>query len=70
MLLCQKVYKLASDLEKNKLLQEKREFKENQSKKKLQNKLMVDAIETYYKNQVQLLKERIESERFERRVAQ
>lgn len=31
---------------------------------------MVDAIETYYKNQVQLLKERIESERFERRVAQ
>jgi hypothetical protein len=30
---------------------------------------MVDAIETYYKNQVQLLKERIESERFERRVA-
>ena len=31
---------------------------------------MVDAIENYYKNQVQLLKERIESERFERRVAQ
>lgn len=31
---------------------------------------MVDAIETYYKNQIQLLKERIENERFERRVAQ
>lgn len=31
---------------------------------------MVDAIENYYKNQIQLLKERIESERFERRVAQ
>jgi hypothetical protein len=46
------VYKLASDLEKNKLLQEKKEYKENQEKKKLQNKLMVDAIETYYKNQV------------------
>ena len=68
--MCQKVYKLASELEKNKLLQEKREFKENQERKKIQNKLMVDAIETYYKNQVQLLKERIESERFERRVAQ
>jgi hypothetical protein len=26
--LCQKVYKLASDLEKNKLLEEKREFRE------------------------------------------
>ena len=36
----------------------------------MQNRLMVDAIETYYKNQIQLLKERIESERFERRVAQ
>jgi hypothetical protein len=35
----------------------------------MQNRLMVDAIETYYKNQIQLLKERIESERFERRVA-
>jgi hypothetical protein len=30
---------------------------------------MVDTIETYYKNQIQLLKERIENERFERRVA-
>jgi len=69
-MLCQKVYKLASDLEKNKLLQEKREYKETQQRKKLQNRLMVDAIETYYKNQVQMLKERIESERFERRVAQ
>jgi hypothetical protein len=68
-MLCQKVYKLASDLEKNKLLQEKREYKENQQRKKLQNRLMVDAIETYYKNQVSMLKERIESERFERRVA-
>ncbi len=68
--LCQKVYKLASELEKNKLLQEKREYKEVQQKKKLQGRLMVDSIETYYKNQIQLLKERIENERFERRVAQ
>ena len=28
--LCQKVYKLASDLEKNKLLEEKRAFRETQ----------------------------------------
>jgi hypothetical protein len=68
--LCQKVYKLASELEKNKLLQEKKEYKETQEKKRLQNRLMVDAIETYYKNQIQILKERIENERFERRVAQ
>ena len=61
---------MASELEKSKLLQEKREYKETQEKKRLQNRLMVDAIETYYKNQIQLLKERIENERFERRVAQ
>jgi hypothetical protein len=30
---------------------------------------MVDAIENYYRNQISLLKERIENERFERRVA-
>lgn len=33
--LCQKVYKLASELEKNKLLQEKREYKETQERKRL-----------------------------------
>ena len=32
--LCQKVYKLASDLEKNKLLEEKKEFRETQAQKK------------------------------------
>lgn len=57
-------------MEKSKLLQEKREYKETQEKKKAQNRVMVDTIETYYKNQIQLLKERIENERFERRVAQ
>ena len=32
--LCQKVYRLASNLEKNKLLEEKKNFTENQSMKK------------------------------------
>lgn len=31
---------------------------------------MVDAIETHYKNQIQMLKEKIENERFERKIAQ
>ena len=31
--------------------------------------MVVDCIENYYKNQISLLKERIENERFERRVA-
>jgi len=31
--MCKKVYKLASDLEKNKLLEEKKQFKETEAKK-------------------------------------
>ena len=64
--LCQKVYKLASELEKNKLLQEKKEFRETQDRKKAQKKMMIDAIETYYKDRITMLKERIHNERFER----
>ena len=68
--LCQKVYKLASDLEKNKLLEEKREFRETQEKKKQQKHAMVDNIEAFYKDKIQMLKERIDNERFERKIAQ
>lgn len=68
--LCQKVYKLASDLEKNKLLEEKREFRETQAKKKEQKKSMVDNIEAFYRDKISMLKERIETERFERKIAQ
>lgn len=67
--LCQKVYKLASELEKNKLLAEKKDFKENIQKKKQQSKLMVDALENFYKNMISMLKEKIENEKFERRIA-
>lgn len=70
MKLCQRVYKLASELEKNKLLAEKKEYKEAQERKKAQKKMMIDAIETYYKDRVQMLKDRIENERFERKIAQ
>ena len=61
---------MASDLEKNKLLMEKREYKETQIKKKLEKKRTVDAIEQYYKDRINLLKERINNERFERKIAQ
>jgi hypothetical protein len=56
-------------LEKNKLLAEKREFKENQIKKKHDKKKVVDAIESYYKDRITMLKERIENEKFERKIA-
>jgi hypothetical protein len=67
--LCEKVYRLASNLEKNKLLEEKREYLESQEQKKTQKKQMVDAIEAFYKDKINMLKERIENERFERKIA-
>ena len=67
--LCQKVYQLASNLEKNKLLEEKRSFMENQSMKKTQKKMMVDGIENFYKDKINMLRERIETEKFERKIA-
>ena len=68
--LCKKVYKLASDLEKNKLLEEKKQYKENEVKKQSQKKKMVDTIENYYKDKINMLKERIDTEKFERQVMQ
>lgn len=68
--LCQQVYKLASDLEKNKLLEEKRAFAANQNQKKSQKKMMVDGIENFYKDKISMLRERIETEKFERKIAQ
>ena len=68
--LCKKVYKLASDLEKNKLLEEKKQYKENEVKKQSQKRKMVDTIENYYKDKINMLKERIDTEKFERHVMQ
>ena len=67
--LCKKVYKLASDLEKNKLLEEKKQYKENEHKKLSQKQKMVDTIENYYKDKIEMLKERIDNEKFERHIA-
>ena len=67
--LCQKVYKLASQLEKNKLLEEKTECRQVQEEKLQQKKKMVDTIENFYKDKINMLKERVETERYERRIA-
>ena len=60
---------MASNLEKNKLLEEKKVFQENQSMKKTQKKMMVDTIENFYKDKINMLRERIETEKFERKIA-
>lgn len=67
--LCKKVYKLASDLEKNKLLEEKKQYKESENLKQVQKKAMVQTIENYYKDKINMLKERIETEKVDRKIA-
>jgi hypothetical protein len=68
--LCKKVYKLASDLEKNKLLDEKKFYKESEMKKHTQKKAMVQTIENYYKDKIDMLKDRIGREKRDREIAQ
>ena len=68
--LCKKVYKLASDLEKSKLLEEKKQQREIEMRKLDQKQKMVETIENYYKDKIQMLKERIDNEKLERRIAQ
>ena len=63
------MYRLASNLEKNKLLEEKKTFLENQTLKKTQKKQMVDCIENFYRDKINMLRERIENEKFERKIA-
>ena len=70
MRLCKKVYKLASDLEKNKLLDEKKMYKEAEENKQHQKKAMVQTIENYYQDKINMLKDRISKEKFERQIAQ
>jgi uncharacterized protein with PIN domain len=36
----------------------------------VQKKMIVDGIENFYKDKIQMLKERIENEKFERKIAQ
>jgi CII-binding regulator of phage lambda lysogenization HflD len=67
--LCKKVYKLASDLEKNKLLDEKKLYKQSEDQKQNQKKAMVNTIENYYQDKISMLKDRIHREKFERQIA-
>ena len=70
MLLCQKLYKLATQLEKNKLIEEKKLYLEERNKKNEQKRVVFQSIENFYRDQVNLLKSKLEKEKFERKIAQ
>ena len=62
--------KLAQELEKDKVLNEKKYIKDIEVQNFTQKKAMVSTIENYYKDKINILKERIEQEKFERSLAQ
>ena len=67
--LCQKVYKLATQLEKRKLVDQKKLFKEEELKKREQSEKIMSSMDTYYKDRIQILKENIYNTKFERQIA-
>jgi len=70
MKMCKKVYRLASDLEKNKLIEDKKRYKETEMQKQTEKQLMVHKIENLYKDRIDMLKEKIDREKFERQLAE
>jgi hypothetical protein len=51
------------------LLDEKKMYKESENQKHGQKKAMVQTIENYYQDKINMLKERISREKFERQIA-
>ena len=62
--------KLASDLEKSKIIEERRRAREGEQTKFKQKKVMVETIENYFKDKISMLKDKIDKEKFERKIAE
>ena len=69
-LLTSKIYGLASQIEKNRLLTQKKEFREQQAQKRAQGNQIIDQIQTFYGSKINMLKDQIRKEKFERKIAE
>ncbi len=58
-------HKIIFELEKNKMIEEKREYKENRVRRNKQTRDMLQSIENAYKDKVSMLKEKLRRERIE-----
>eukprot|EP00357_Protocruzia_adherens_P030919 CAMPEP_0115026130 /NCGR_PEP_ID=MMETSP0216-20121206/34521_1 /TAXON_ID=223996 /ORGANISM="Protocruzia adherens, Strain Boccale" /LENGTH=1185 /DNA_ID=CAMNT_0002401063 /DNA_START=31 /DNA_END=3588 /DNA_ORIENTATION=- len=68
-LLCRKIFKVTSNLEKQRLIEQKKAFLEERNVRNEQKRMVLDQISTFYNNQVNMLRERIDEERFARKIA-
>lgn len=64
-----KVMRLASDFEKSKVIEERKRAREAEKSQLHSKKAMVETIENYFKDRISMLKDRIDQEKFDRKVA-
>ena len=62
-------HKIIFELEKTKMIEEKREYTEKRVRRNKQTRDMLDSIENAYKGKVQMLKNKLSEERVEQRSA-
>ena len=66
--IARQVFKIAADLEKAKLVDEKREYREMKRKKEERVRLQLVQIENQFKREKDMKMEQIEAERYRRKV--
>ena len=67
--MCRKIYKMATELEKYKLLEQRKLYLEAEKQKRDTERLKLERIETVYQGHIKQLRERIEQERFRMAVS-
>ena len=67
--LAKKIYMLANEIEKNRLLEEKRKLAELKRAKLTKRKTMKSSMKNRFQDQMALLKQSIENERMDRKIA-
>ena len=68
--LCKKIFRLASDLEKKKLIDEKKLARQERDKRKKDKLTKIGALEQKFLNEIELVREKIEQEKADRKIAQ
>eukprot|EP00343_Euplotes_focardii_P002707 CAMPEP_0205806512 /NCGR_PEP_ID=MMETSP0205-20121125/10095_1 /ASSEMBLY_ACC=CAM_ASM_000278 /TAXON_ID=36767 /ORGANISM="Euplotes focardii, Strain TN1" /LENGTH=100 /DNA_ID=CAMNT_0053079523 /DNA_START=39 /DNA_END=338 /DNA_ORIENTATION=+ len=67
--LVKKIYMLANEIERNRLQEEKRRLAEVRKMKKSKRKTMKNVMKDRYQEQLQLLRQSIENEKMDRKIA-
>ena len=64
-----KIHKIIFELEKRKIIDEKKMYKEERDKRNVQTKTLLEQMESSHRDQVEMLKTKIDNQKVERHVA-